>query len=210
MDFLEKLFEKLPYDKIIPLPSWQRFAAMGAVIALLVAGFYFLAITGLEEQITTKTGELLILSDQVRKLQDYKKQQKQLERLLARATAELNEKKKILPTDKEIDSLLKDISSYGLQAGLTFEKFIPKGEIVKGDYYAEVPVDIEVSGRFHNVLIFFDKIAHHDRIVTIGNVSMTAGKNAKDPSNLSVSLRAVTYKFIDEPLAAGAAKKPGA
>ncbi|MDH5511298.1 MAG: type 4a pilus biogenesis protein PilO [Nitrospinota bacterium] len=207
MDFLDKIFEKLPYDKIIPLPNWQRFAGMGAVVALVVAIFYFAAITGLEETITTKTGELLKLQEQVRKLTDYKKQQVQLERLLARAEAELKEKKKILPTDREIDSLLKDISSYGLQAGLTFEKFTPKGEVPKGDYYAEVPVDIEVSGRFHNVLIFFDRIAHHDRIVTIGNVQMTAGKDKKDPTNLSVSLRAITYKFIEKPVGGPAASK---
>jgi len=196
---LDKLFEKLPYDKIIPLPNWQRFAGLGVVIGIVVAIFYFSVITGLEETITARTGELLKLQDQVRKLTDYKKQQVQLERLLARAEAELKEKKKILPTDREIDSLLKDISSYGLQAGLTFEKFTPKGEVAKGDYYAEVPVDIEVSGRFHNILIFFDRIAHHDRIVTIGNVLMKAGKDKKDPANLSVSLRAITYKFIEKP-----------
>ncbi|MDH5757310.1 MAG: type 4a pilus biogenesis protein PilO [Nitrospinota bacterium] len=202
MDFLDKLFEKLPYDKIIPLPAWQRFAAMGFVIALFAGIFYYFPVSDLDAQIDQKNLQLSAVKKEVSALKSYEQRKDKLERQLARAEAELEEAKKILPTEKEIPSLLEKISNFGLQSGLDFQNFKPMGVTQKTEYYSEVPVDIEVRGRFHNVLVFFDKIAHLPRIVTIGKVQMQSGKDKTDPTNLTVELRAITYKFMESGAAA--------
>src|SRR6185369_13379920 len=75
-----------------------------------------------------------------------------------------------LPNQKEIPSLLTSISSVGRSAGLDFLLFRPKPEVPK-DFYAEVPVDIAVSGTFYNVADFFVAVAKLPRIVNINNVS---------------------------------------
>jgi len=196
VDFLDKIFEKLPYEKIIPIPTIQRVGGLAFIIVVGVVIFYMFPIASLEELINQKNQELSKIQKEVDALKSFAMKQDKLERQVAKLEAELSEAKKILPSEREIPNLLEQISNFGLQAGLKFEKFVPKGEVQKEEYYSEVPVDIEVQGKFHNVLMFFDEIAHLPRIVTVGNVSMMAGKE-KDASTLSVKLMAVTYRFIE-------------
>jgi type IV pilus assembly protein PilO len=102
---------------------------------------------------------------------------------------------KSLPEKEEIPSLLSNISLSGQDAGLEFVLFQPKKE-VKKDFYAEIPVSIKVTGNYHNVAVFFDKVARLPRVVNIRNITMSP---AKGKERLSTGCTAVTYKFIDKP-----------
>jgi type IV pilus assembly protein PilO len=105
-----------------------------------------------------------------------------------------------LPEKEEIPSLLTSISRSGQDVGLEFLLFEPKLEVRK-DFYAEIPVSIEVNGGYHDLAIFFDKVARLNRIVNIKNISM---ERKKDNQELSTKCTAVTYKFVEP-----APKKPG-
>jgi type IV pilus assembly protein PilO len=111
---------------------------------------------------------------------------------------------KSLPEKEEIPSLLSNISLSGQDAGLEFVLFQPKKE-VKKDFYAEIPVAIKVTGKYHNVALFFDKVARLPRVVNIRNIMMTPGKGNE---KLSTGCTAVTYKFIDRPKKKSNKKKP--
>jgi type IV pilus assembly protein PilO len=102
-----------------------------------------------------------------------------------------------LPEKEEIPSLLAGISEAGKDAGLEFLLFQPKGESPK-EFYAEIPVDINVSGSYHQVAVFFDKVANLPRIVNIRNIKMSP-KNQKGSgtNDLTTVCQAVTYKFIE-------------
>jgi type IV pilus assembly protein PilO len=104
-----------------------------------------------------------------------------------------------LPEKEEIPSLLAGISEAGKDAGLEFLLFQPKPESAK-DFYAEIPVDINVTGSYHQVALFFDKVAHLPRIVNIRDIKMAPqSSRAKGHSNnLTTVCQAVTYKFIEE------------
>ena len=102
---------------------------------------------------------------------------------------------KALPQKQEIPDLLESISEAGQVVGLEFLLFQPKAEIKK-DFYAEIPVSIQVAGNYHNVGLFFDRVSNLPRIVTIQGIKMTPLKGA---DKLITSCSAVTYKFIDEP-----------
>ena len=101
---------------------------------------------------------------------------------------------KALPEKQEIPALLAGISQAGKVVGLEFLLFQPKAEIKK-DFYAEIPVSIQVAGSYHNVGLFFDNVATLPRIVNIQEINMTP---LKVGDKLITSCSAVTYKFIDE------------
>lgn len=102
---------------------------------------------------------------------------------------------KALPETQEIPSLLTSISQSGKEAGLQFILFQPEGEVSK-DFYAEIPVSINVIGGFHNVAEFFDRVASLNRIVNIKDIKISPVAGGK--MELNTTCTAVTYKFIEE------------
>ncbi|HBA89987.1 MAG TPA: pilus assembly protein PilO [Geobacter sp.] len=102
-----------------------------------------------------------------------------------------------LPNQKEIPTLLTSISSLGKGAGLDFLLFRPKPEVPK-DFYAEVPVDIAVSGTFYNVADFFIAVGKLPRIVNINNVNVADIKNIGGRTSLKVNCLATTFRFRDQ------------
>ena len=100
---------------------------------------------------------------------------------------------KQLPGKAEMDALLSDINQAGLGRGLQFELFRP-GQVLVKDYYAELPIAIKVSGRYHDIGSFAGDIANLSRIVTLHNLTITT----KDPSgNLTMEATARTYRYLD-------------
>ena len=112
---------------------------------------------------------------------------------------------KALPDKKEIPSLLTSITESGKEAGLEFLLFQPKSEIIK-DFYAEIPVSIQVVGNYHNVGLFFDKVSRLSRIVNIKDIVIATPRKGK---GLNTFCKAVTYRFVEtkEKDAANTAKK---
>jgi type IV pilus assembly protein PilO len=101
-----------------------------------------------------------------------------------------------LPEKEEIPSLLAGISQAGRDAGLEFLLFQPKPESTK-DFYAEIPVEINVSGTYHQVAVFFDKVSNLPRIVNIRDIKMAPEGQKESGGNLKTACQAVTYKFIE-------------
>lgn len=194
---LDKIFEKVPYERIIPLPNWQRAAGFIAMAVVILAIFYFAVIQSKNEEI----GELQESHAKIRKeVEDNKRYAQKLPKLMAKMEkldVILKEASKILPTKKEIPELLELVSNRGIQSGLEFVTFKPIAE-VKQEFFSLVPVSLKVTGKFHEVLMFFDEISKLDRIVTIDNVNMRAGSSKTGFTNLTVQCKATTYRFLTE------------
>jgi type IV pilus assembly protein PilO len=101
---------------------------------------------------------------------------------------------KQLPGKAEMDALLSDINQAGLGRGLQFELFRP-GQVVVKDYYAELPIAIKVSGRYHDLGAFAADIANLSRIVTLHNLSITSARDAT--GFLAMEATARTYRYLD-------------
>jgi type IV pilus assembly protein PilO len=99
---------------------------------------------------------------------------------------------KQLPSKAEMDALLSDINQAGLGRGLQFELFKP-GQVVVKDYYAELPIDIKVTGNYHDVAAFTSDIANLPRIVTLNNLTLVAGKDG----TLTLDAIAKTFRYLD-------------
>ena len=104
-----------------------------------------------------------------------------------------------LPDKTEVAGLLVDVSQTGLAAGLEFELFQPEGEQSK-DFYAELPINIRVTGRYHEFGRFISGLAALPRIVTIHNVKITnpAGERGAADSKLMLQAQVKTYRYLDE------------
>ena len=105
-----------------------------------------------------------------------------------------------LPDKAEVASLLVDVSQTGLAAGLEFELFRPSGEELK-DFYGELPIQVQVTGTYHDFGRFISGLAALPRIVTIHDVVIRAKKEAGDgePSGeLEMNATVKTYRYIDE------------
>lgn len=100
---------------------------------------------------------------------------------------------KQLPNRAEMDSLLSDINQAGLGRGLQFELFKPGADVVK-DFYAEMPIDVRITGRYGDFGAFAEDVANMPRIVTLNNIAI---ENQKD-GQLKLDAKAITYRYLDE------------
>jgi type IV pilus assembly protein PilO len=104
-----------------------------------------------------------------------------------------------LPDKTEVAALLVDVSQTGLAAGLEFELFQPEGEQSK-DFYAELPINIRVTGRYHEFGRFISGLAALPRIVTIHDVKISnpGGERGTADAKLLLQAQVKTYRYLDE------------
>jgi type IV pilus assembly protein PilO len=95
-----------------------------------------------------------------------------------------------------MDALLSDINQAGLGRSLSFELFRP-GQVNVKQYYAELPIAVKVTGRYHDIGSFAADIANLSRIVTLNNVVVGAAPNSKDSGALVMEATAKTFRYLD-------------
>jgi len=184
-------------DKVGKLSKLYR-ALISLGIILVFAGplVYFSYIPKMEkidqlnQEIETLDNKLARLRAKVRQLAVLKKKYKAAE-------TKFKVVRKKLPEKKEIPTLLASISSSGQDAGLEFLLFQPKQEKNK-EFFAEIPVSIQVTGSYHNVALFFDKVSRLSRIVNVDNIKLNTTKAKKGGLDLQTSCTAITYRFIEK------------
>ena len=187
----------------------RMLCGVGVLLAVVVVGWYAYWSTQLEELDRTAAEELTLKDaykikvQQAINLDGLRKQKVQVSEYVS--TLE-----KQLPSKAEMDALLSDINQAGLGRGLQFELFKP-GQVVVRDYYAELPIDIKVTGRYHDVAAFASDIANLPRIVTLNQMNLTVAKD----NSLTLDAIAKTFRYLDDEevaaqrKAAAGAKKGG-
>lgn len=190
-------FDSFLDTKISRLDQKKKMAICAISWVLPIVLFAFLYYSPKSKEITslktTKANlerEIQKVEATVRELDKHKANMKETE-LKFRAASLL------LPEQKEIPSLLTNISSQGTNSGLEFLSFKPKGEEPK-EFYAEIPVNITVNGPYHNIGLFLDKISKLPRIVSVSNISMTAPKMTDGEMFLKTTFNLITYRFIEQ------------
>jgi type IV pilus assembly protein PilO len=166
--------------------------AAGVMTAVLGLGYYFYWSGQFEEQDALAAQELKLRDDykvkmaQAINLEALEAQQQQVNRYVERL-------EKQLPSKAEMAALLSDINQAGIGRGLQFELFKP-GQVVVKDYYAELPIDIKVTGTYHDIGAFAADMAKMPRIVTLNNLALTAGKDG----TLVLDAVAKTFRYLDQ------------
>jgi type IV pilus assembly protein PilO len=173
-------------------PIVPKAALCAAVAAAIVVALWFIWLTNSADELASEQAKEETLRA------DYKKKVAQAVNLDAlrkqreQVVVYVNQLEKQLPSKAEMDALLSDINQAGLGRSLAFEHFKP-GQVSVKEYYAELPISIKVSGRYHDMGSFAADIAHLSRIVTLNNLDIRPVG-----ANLVMDATAKTFRYLDQ------------
>ena len=192
--------------------TWSMLPKLLVLVAILVAipvGGYFGVWQGQMEELDrgvaqeeTLKKDYLAKKTQSVNLDLYKQQLREID-------TQFGALLKQLPNKAQMDSLLVDINQAGLSRGLQFELFKPAPAEAAREFYAELPIQVRVTGTYHDMGGFAADIGQLPRIVTLNDVQLEAGKDG----NLAMDVTARTFRYLDDDEVAAqrkAASKKGA
>lgn len=164
----------------------------GAVLAMTIAGWWFIWTSQWEELDAARNEEeqqknaFIFKLQQAKNLDQLRQQKIQMHR-------QVEQLEKQLPDKAEMDALLADINQAGINRGLQFELFKP-GEVRLHDHYAELPIDIKLTGSYHELASFTSDIARLSRIVILDKITIIAIREGTQ----SFETVAHTFRYLDK------------
>jgi type IV pilus assembly protein PilO len=188
MDKLLENFAKVPLK--------QKMIALGVIIVLVIVGAWFLSIDPARATIATNDERIAKQEADLLKLQQQAQHRTQFMREVERLKQRLREAEEQLPKQAEIPKLLRDIAYEAQQSGLRLDRFENQPESQQGDF-AQVPVKMSVRGSYHEIAVFFDRLAKMPRIVNITELNMTTPQMENKRLVVGSSYMATTYRFIE-------------
>ena len=179
----------------VPLP--QRVLVLVVVVVLLVLANYIVLISPKEEEIAALQSKINQLENElVRKraiARNLSRYRIEVERLKQR----LNEALTLLPNEAEIPELLQKLAGLVEQSDCQMGKFEPNAE-VDVNFYARIPVNMEITGNYHSIAVFFDKVSKLARIVNVTDINLGKPKVVNQKVVLDAKFTATTFKFIED------------
>jgi type IV pilus assembly protein PilO len=173
-------------------PLVPKLALCLTVTASIVIALWFVWLNASAEELEAEQAkEVGLRADYQKKLtqavnlEALRKQREQVQQYVTQL-------EKQLPSKAEMDALLSDINQAGLGRSLVFELFRP-GQVSVREYYAELPIAVKVSGRYHDIGSFASDIAHLSRIVTLNNLNVTPTREGA----LTLEATAKTFRYLD-------------
>jgi type IV pilus assembly protein PilO len=182
---------------------WYGYLLLAAIVFGL---FYFIYFKPKNTELQGIRADREKVENEVQSLRLKKKQLDKIEADIASLNKTLKELEVIIPQRKEISDILRRIQQLALDSRLNVIRFAPRGEIPK-EFYAEWPIPIEVSGSYHNLGIFFDRLSSFARLFIIENFSIRALPQQAEAATIGATFTAKTYYFLEEPPASPEAKK---
>jgi type IV pilus assembly protein PilO len=174
-------------------PVLPRLLASVALTAGIVAALWFAWLSNSATELDAELAkEKTLKADFTKKLGQavnlaaLKQQREQVQKYV-------DQLEKQLPSKAEMDALLSDINQAGLGRSLNFELFRP-GQVNVKEYYAELPIALRVTGRYHDVGAFAADVANLSRIVTLNNLAITPAKDG----TLVMEAQAKTFRYLDK------------
>ncbi len=186
-------------------PSVPRYGLFLVTAVVVVVALWFLWLNGSQEVLQQEEDkEVKLRADYKTKLAKavnldvLKKQREQVQQYVTQL-------EKQLPSKSEMDALLSDINQAGLGRSLQFDLFRP-GQVSVKEYYAELPIAIKVSGRYHDIGSFASDVANLSRIVTLNNLTILP----KTDGTLALESTAKTFRYLDADEVSSQRKASGA
>jgi type IV pilus assembly protein PilO len=184
---------KLDFKTIADWPLPTKLVALTLLsLAIIAAGWWFdwrggMAELGVAQQQETELrATFSTKKNQAVNLDAYKKQLEDIKQAFGALL-------KQLPNKQEMDALITDVNQAGLGRGLQFDLFRPQGETIS-EFYAETPIEVKVTGGYHDIAAFVSDVSKLSRIVTLQNIAMTPGKEGV----LNMDAIVKTYRYLDE------------
>jgi type IV pilus assembly protein PilO len=184
-------------DDLLDRPTGQKLGALAVgVLAVLVLDWtYFYgprqrALADLRGQVAQRRGELETKRGKTNARGAAERELRELDAELRRAQARL-------PDQREIADLLSNVAASGRAAGLEIVLFRQRPEVYY-DFYAAVPVEMQMRGTYHDVALFLDRVKRLDRIVNVTDIQLKKPRIEGERVVLDASCIATTFRFLDE------------
>jgi type IV pilus assembly protein PilO len=204
-DQLKSQFQNLDPRDPSAWPSIPRYGLFVVTTLAVIAVLWFAWLSGSQDTLEEEQAREVKLRDDYKSklakavnLDVLKKQREQVQQYVTQL-------EKQLPSKAEMDALLSDINQSGLGRSLQFDVFRP-GQVAVKEYYAELPISLRVTGRYHDLGAFASDIANLSRIVTLNNLSISP----RPDGSLTLESTAKTFRYLDadEVMAQRAASTP--
>ena len=173
-------------------PPLPRYALFAGLMILCVVVLWFVWLKDVDAQLVEEQANEVKLREEYKQklakatnLEALKKQREQVQQYVTQL-------EKQLPSKAEMDALLSDINQAGLGRSLQFDLFRP-GQVLVRDYYAELPISLRVTGRYHDMGAFAADIANLSRIVTLNNLAIVPARDGI----LTLDAVAKTFRYLD-------------
>jgi type IV pilus assembly protein PilO len=202
---LKSQFQNLDPRDPSAWPSLPRYGLFIVTTLAVIAVLWFTWLNGSQDTLDEEQAKEIKLRDDYKfklakavNLDVLKKQREQVQQYVTQL-------EKQLPSKAEMDALLSDINQSGLGRSLQFDVFRP-GQVAVKEYYAELPISLRVTGRYHDLGAFASDIANLSRIVTLNNLSISP----RPDGTLTLESTAKTFRYLDadEVMAQRAASTP--
>ena len=168
------------------------------LLALIIFGlFYFLYYKGKNEEFQAVREERIKTEAEIVGLRAKKAQMDQIEKEIDEMKVTLSQLETIIPLREEISDILRKIQQLAWDSRLNIEKFIPKADVDK-EFYYEKPISIEITGNYHNLALFFDRLSNFSRLYNIEDFTIKSLRDQTDASTISAQSMATTYIFKEE------------
>jgi type IV pilus assembly protein PilO len=191
---------------IAKLKWYYQVLIVAGVCGGLLAGFWYQYLTPINDDIQTRMKTLTDLQAVIAKSQQQQKQLAQIKKEAQELQAKLDMLKTVLPLEKETDQIFRSVQQQATTSALRILRVAPR-PLIDHEVYTEWPIDMEVTGTFHNVGMFLDKIRQLPRIVNITGLHMTV-RNAEGDlaftSSVGATYMATTFVYKEEGIASTA------
>ena len=182
---------------------WYGYLVFAALIFALAFFFYF---KPQDTKLKALTADRVKVEAEVQNLKQKKRELDKIEADIAAMTAKLKTLEVNIPQRKETADILRQIQALAYDSRLDVLRFAPGTEVSK-EFYAEWPIPIQVSGNYHNLGVFFDKLSKFARVFTIENFSVKALTRQSELNTISANWTAKTYFFAEPAVVPAPAKK---
>ena len=195
-------------------PWWVGFVLGLVIAAMMVVAVEMLLVKDIKIEIAAAESEIAELDKKIeqgraaeRKLPQFREEVKRLE-------LELEKLRRILPSNRNTEEIIKKIKSLVDQGNFTLRKLtFPKLSAAKeGDPYAEWPISVEVDGRFHDLAILFNRLSNFSRIINVEQINVRA-LSPQDEKTITANFTAKTFVYVEAVAATDTKKvekgKPG-
>ena len=174
-------------------------------VALYAAAYYQLPnFSEMKQTLENKKNELDQLNQKITQGRAAERRLPQLREEVRRTELDLQRLLQILPTARNAEELIKKIQALAGQGEFFLKKWTPK-EYINKDFYAEWPIDLQIDGTYHNLALFFEKVARFSRIINIEDLVMTGYPDAAGGRTLGATFSMKTFIYLGDTEAAGAA-----
>ena len=197
---------ELGFKGLSNLSSAKQVLLVVVVCGALLAGFWYQFLSPIQTDIASKTAKMNELKAVVAKSEAQEKELQKIKLEAMDLQAKLDMLKMALPLEKETDQIFRAVQLQAGASGLKVFRVAPK-PTVDHEVYIEYPIDLEVTGTYHNVGMFLDKIRKLPRIVNVGGLRLTSKASEGElafTSSVNAVYTATTFVYKDEPIAAAA------